>query len=64
MANFAVIKNGIIENVIVADSKEIAQEANNGLECIDITENTNCPGIAWSYNGSTFIPPVVEEPTE
>ena len=34
MARFAVIKNDVVENVIVADSKETA-EIVTGLECIE-----------------------------
>ena len=36
MANFAVIENGIVLNLIVADSKEIAEEV-TGFECVEYT---------------------------
>lgn len=57
--NFAVIKNGIVENTIVADSKAIA-EAVTGETCIQYTE-TNPAHIGYGYNGSTFEQPVFEE---
>jgi hypothetical protein len=55
MANFAIIENDIVTNVIVADSQEIAQEV-TGKTCIEYTEK-NPAGIGWSYDGKTFIPP-------
>jgi hypothetical protein len=62
MANYAVIKDGIVDNVIVADTKEIAETV-TGLTCIEYTDE-NPAGIGWSYDGTTFTAPVVEEPTE
>lgn len=63
MPNYAVIKNGIVDNVIVADSKEIADQV-TGLNCIEITSEPGAPAIGWLYDGTSFISPVVEEPTE
>ena len=62
MATFAVIQNNIVTNVIVADTKEVA-ETITGLTCIEYTEE-NPAGIGWTYDGENFIAPVVEEPTE
>lgn len=59
MANYAVIKNGIVSNIIVADSKEIA-ELVTGLLCIEYEDTPSQPGIGWSYDGSVFTAPVVE----
>lgn len=56
MANYAVIQNNKVVNVIVADSKETAEEV-TGSTCIEYTE-TNPAGIGWTYNGSTFEVPV------
>ena len=60
MANYAVINNNIVENIIVAETKEIAEQV-TGKTCIDCTDG-------WDYNngidGGDFIPvvePVVEE---
>lgn len=58
MANYAVIQNDAVTNIIVADSKEIAEEVTN-LTCIEYTEE-NPAAIGWTYNGSTFEEPVQE----
>ncbi len=62
MANYAVIQNNIVTNIIVADSKEIAEEV-TGLLCIEYTEE-NPVGIGWTWDGTSFINPfaIVEEP--
>ena len=62
MANYAVIKDGIVNNVIVADTKEIA-EAVTGLTCIEYTDE-NPAGIGWTYDGTNFSVPVIEVPAE
>ena len=68
MANFAVINNDVVTNVIVADTLEIAQEL-TGLECF---ETNGSPWINWTRSGNTWIDPMptvyeeiaVETPTE
>jgi hypothetical protein len=60
MANFAVIKDGVVDNVIVADTKEIAEQV-TGLTCVEYTEE-NPAGIGWTYDGVNFIAPIVEKP--
>ena len=62
MANYAVIKDGIVNNVIVADTKEIAETV-TGLTCIKYTDE-NPAGIGWTYDGAEFIAPVTEEPND
>jgi hypothetical protein len=59
MANYAVINNEKVINVILADSKEIAEEV-TGLTCIEYTEE-NPAGIGWTYDGTDFTAPVIEE---
>lgn len=60
---FAVIENGLVTNVIIAESKEIA-ELVTGHPCIEYTTE-NTAGINWTWDGTNFVPPVVEEtPTE
>jgi hypothetical protein len=54
MATYAVIDNGLVVNVILADSQEIAEQCNPGLTCVELTEGS---GIGWTYDGSTFIEP-------
>jgi hypothetical protein len=55
--NYAVIENNIVTNIIVADTKEIAEEI-TGLTCIDYTDG-------WDYNngidGGNFFPAPVTE---
>lgn len=60
MSNFAVIKNNVVVNVIVADSKEIAEEATE-LKCVEITEE-NPAGIGYTYDGVLFEALVTETP--
>jgi len=55
MANYAVIQNDKVVNVIVCDSKEIAEQVTN-LTCIEYTEE-NPAGIGWTYDGTSFINP-------
>jgi|LakMenE18May11ns_1017448.scaffolds.fasta_scaffold8807742_1 hypothetical protein len=63
MANYAVIKDGIVTNVIVAESQEIAESV-TGLTCIEYQLEPGAPGIGWSYDGTDFSAPVTEEPAE
>ena len=60
MFNFAVMNSNIVENIILADSKEIAEQATNKV-CLEYT-NENPAGIGWTYNeeSNTFIPPVLD----
>lgn len=60
MANFAVIEDGKVINIIVADSKTIAEEVTNKT-CIEYNE-LNPVLIGSKYNGSSFeAVPVLEE---
>jgi hypothetical protein len=60
MTNFAVIKNNVVQNVIVADTLEIAQEATQ-LECIEAiglwTNWTRIDGV-WTAPEETTEDPV------
>lgn len=60
MANFAVIENGIVENIIVCESKELAEQLTEKI-CIEYNdENPAYRGYGWDeING--FEQPVVEE---
>ena len=55
MATFAVIKDGIIENCIQAESLAIAEEL-TGLTCIEYT----VPQIGGTYADGNFIAPAGE----
>jgi hypothetical protein len=56
---FAVIKNNLVVNLIVAESLEIAEEV-TGSTCIEYY----APKIGNMYSDGQFIPSVVEEETE
>jgi hypothetical protein len=60
MANYAVIKNGIVNNVIVADTQAIAEQV-TGFTCVEVEHVPGAPGIGWTYDGAEFTAPVVEE---
>ena len=57
MANYAVMNGDIVENLIVADLQNIAEEA-TGKECIRYND-TNPAGIGYTYNRikSKFMSP-------
>ena len=61
MTTFAVMSGNFVSNVIVADSKEIAEEA-TGAVCIEYDE-INQAGLGWSHDGEKFNPPMIQEPT-
>jgi hypothetical protein len=58
MATFAVIENGTVKNVIVAEILENAQPV--GPLIVEYTEEKPA-GIGWTWDGENFIPPVIEE---
>jgi hypothetical protein len=60
--NFAVISGNSVTNIIVADSKEIAEEV-TGLLCVEYTDE-NPARIDWIYDGVNFINPSSEETPE
>ncbi len=51
MPNFAIVVDNIVENVIIADSKELAEEA-TGKPCFEYTED-NRAFIGYGYNPDT-----------
>jgi hypothetical protein len=59
MANYAVVQNDKVTNVIVADSKEMAEQV-TGLTCVEYTDE-NPASIGWTYADGVFTAPVVEE---
>ena len=62
MATYAVVNNNIVQNVIVAQSLEIAQEI-TGNTCIEYTDE-NPAAIGWAYDGKKFIAPTTESNTD
>jgi hypothetical protein len=62
MSNFAVINGNIVENIIVADTKEIAEEA-TGKTCVECSEeNPAVIGLSWSQESGFEQPPAPEAP--
>lgn len=58
MNTYAVVFNNVIENVIVADTQELASEiAGDGKGAIQILTGPNQPGIGWTWDGFAFTSP-------
>ncbi len=63
MAIFAVTNGRSISNMIIADTKEIAEEVTK-MVCIESTDEYPITP-SWVFDGTTFIAPpkpIVEEP--
>jgi hypothetical protein len=58
MRTFAVIENGIVTNIIVGVEDEVV--AANPTKYVEYTAE-NPAGIGWTYDGTNFISPIVEE---
>jgi hypothetical protein len=58
MATFAVIENGKVTNIIVCETKELAEKLTT-TTCVEYTDESPA-GIGWTYDGTKFIPPVAE----
>lgn len=54
---YALISNGVVQNIIVADANFIAGISANWQHCVRIDQLDPVPGIGWSYDGATFTPP-------
>jgi hypothetical protein len=62
MAEYAVISGNTVVNVIVADTKAIAEEV-TGLTCVQY-EKEKLVTIGWTYDGAEFTAPVIETSKE
>jgi hypothetical protein len=65
MPNYLIIRGNKIENVIVADTKEIAETVSpNATEIIESTSSE--PWIGWTRDNGVWSAPAVpeENPTE
>jgi hypothetical protein len=65
MANFGVVVNGIVENIVVADSKELAEMA-TGKPCFEYTAEKPA-FVGLGHDGKEFEQPeivsiIFEEP--
>lgn len=59
MPNYAIVENKLITNIIVAETKEIAETV-TGQTCIELPHYD--VGRGWTYEGGTFTAPVIETP--
>ena len=65
MTTFALIKNGTVQNVIVADEAFITSITSkwDHIECIDTpAELALGVGIGWGWDGSSFVAPTPTTP--
>ena len=62
MAKFAVIVDNKVFNIIIAESKSIAEEV-TGFTCVEYTDSES-PNIGLGYVNGVFEQPVITEPTE
>jgi hypothetical protein len=60
MKKFAVVKDYEVINLIVAESKEVAESLVSS-ECVEYELHTDC-AIGWTYIDGVFAAPIVEEP--
>lgn len=58
---FAILDDGVVTNTIVADDEFAALISGEHSAVIDITDYKPRPGIAWTFNGDEWRPPM---PTE
>lgn len=63
MAIFAVIKDEVVVNVIVADTQEIADLVSSPDITINLGENDARVGIGFTYTNGTFQAPPAPEVT-
>jgi hypothetical protein len=53
---FALIRNGIVENVIVAESDFMDHIRGQWDQVVEVNVDEK-PGVGWIYDGSVFVPP-------
>lgn len=59
--DYALIRSGLVENVIIADAYFIDFIRSEWDHIVDITDTEY--GVGWLYDGEEFTLPVVEEPS-
>ena len=62
--NFAIIENGLVVNLILAESKSVAEQI-TGKTCVDYTnlQNGSLPHVGLGYSNGVFEQPVIEQST-
>jgi len=58
---YALIKSGVVENIILADAEFISIIASSWDHCVRLDEIDPCPGMGWTYENGTFSAPVESE---
>jgi hypothetical protein len=53
MGVYALIKNGVVENAIVADAAFISNIESNYDQSIDVTSMEPRPSVGWTYDSGT-----------
>jgi hypothetical protein len=61
MRTWALVKDGIIFNVVKWDGSDVWSPPSDAI-AIDITDLENGPGPGWAYDGNVFIEPVPPKP--
>jgi len=62
MAQYALVVNGKVEKFVVADSEAaIGEMAFIYEHIVDVTSNEPQPGRGWSYDGTNFYPPKIDD---
>lgn len=54
---FAVIKNGVVINTIVADQAFVDSVSSDYGACVRIDQLDPVPGMGWTYVDGVFAPP-------
>jgi hypothetical protein len=57
MGTWALIRNGIVENLVAADADFVAKIAADWDFILDVSADVPQPGIGWGYDGANFTPP-------
>jgi hypothetical protein len=60
MASYAVVKNGVVENIVIWDG--VAEFSLPDSELIEVTETAHIGG-SWDGNVFSFVEPTPPEPT-
>ena len=60
MSTLALIKSGIVENIIIG-SIDFAHSAGYA-DAVDIGELNPRPAVGWTYDGANFHPPIIAMP--
>lgn len=59
---YALVKNGVVVNTIVADADFIALIQSQYDHCVQITNEPGSPSMGWTYDGTSFSPPTPPTP--